>query len=60
TKILVSAALLASLGLSMVLLVDSSVLRTIMGLVGLYALWFIWTRKARSASPSIQSPTTSP
>lgn len=50
TKIVASSALVASLGLSMVVLVDNAMIRTILGLVGLYGLWFIWTRKTKSAA----------
>lgn len=49
TKVVASLALLASLGFSVLALVDNAVLRTILGLVGLYGLWFIWSRKTKAA-----------
>lgn len=47
TKVVASLALLASLSFSILVLVDSSLVRTLLGVVGIYALWFIWTRKTR-------------
>jgi uncharacterized membrane protein YbaN (DUF454 family) len=60
TKILASVAVVVSLGFSVVVLLDNSVIRTILGLVGLYALWFIWTRKSRAPDPAIGATPTSP
>lgn len=37
----------ASILLSAVFLVDNSILRTIMGLVAIYALWFVFSRPTR-------------
>jgi hypothetical protein len=54
-KIVASVAVVASLGFSVIVLLDNSVIRTILGLVGLYALWFIWTRKTRDDSPAIDA-----
>ena len=48
-KVVASLGVLASLSLSILVLIDSSLLRTVLGVVGLYALWFIWTRKTRPA-----------
>lgn len=59
-KIVASVALVASLGFSAVVLVDNSMVRTILGLVGVYALWFIWKRKATSGSPAIDARPTGP
>jgi uncharacterized membrane protein YbaN (DUF454 family) len=54
-KVIASVAVVASLAFSMIFLLDNSVVRTILGLVGLYALWFIWTRKTRDDGPSIHA-----
>jgi hypothetical protein len=59
-KIIASLAVVASLGFSVIVLLDNSVVRTILGLVGLYALWFIWTRKTPAASPAIDGRPTGP
>lgn len=59
-KIIASVAVVVSLGLSIVVLLDNPVVRTLLGLVGLYALWFIWTRKALAASPAIDARRTGP
>jgi uncharacterized membrane protein YbaN (DUF454 family) len=59
-KIIASAAVVASLGFSVVVLLDNSVVRTLLGLVGLYALWFIWTRKTPAANPAIDVRPTGP
>jgi uncharacterized membrane protein YbaN (DUF454 family) len=47
TKVVASLGVLASLSFSMLVLLDSSLVRTVLGVVGLYALWFIWTRKTK-------------
>ena len=59
-KIFASLAVVASLGFSVVVLLDNSVVRTILGLVGLYALWFIWSRKTPAQSPAIDARPTGP
>ena len=59
-KILASMAVVASLGFSVVVLLDSPVVRTILGVVGLYAVWFIWTRKTRDDSRAIDARPTGP
>ncbi|MGQ0849035.1 MAG: YbaN family protein [Actinomycetota bacterium] len=48
TKWLASIGVVASLGFSLVFLVDGVAIRTLLGLVGVFALWFIWSRKTRS------------
>ncbi|HEY7565192.1 MAG TPA: YbaN family protein [Acidimicrobiia bacterium] len=48
TKLVASIGVVASLALSILVLVDSSVLRTLLAAVGLFALWFIWSRKTRT------------
>lgn len=59
-KIIASVAVVASLGFSVFVLLDNSVVRTLLGLVGLYALWFIWTRKTPDQSPAIDARPTGP
>ena len=54
-KIIASTALVASLGFSAVVLIDNSMVRTILGLVGVYALWYIWTRRAPDRNPAIDA-----
>ena len=55
-KIIASVAVVASLGFSVFVLLDNPVVRTILGLVGIYALWFIWTRNATPATPQSRIP----
>ena len=59
TKLLVSLAVLASLGFSIVVLVDDRVLRTVLALAGVIGVWFIWSRKTKVATSSV-GHTTSP
>ena len=59
-KIVASVAVVASLGFSGLVLLDNQVVRTVLGVVGLYALWFIWTRKSRNLSPLIEARPTGP
>ena len=47
TKLFASAAVAVSLGFSMVVLIDNLVLRIILGLVGMFAVWFIMSRPTR-------------
>jgi uncharacterized membrane protein YbaN (DUF454 family) len=47
TKAVASAAVLASLIFSMTVLVDSVSLRWVLAAVGLFAVWFIWTRPTK-------------
>jgi len=49
-KAWISVALVASLGLSIVVLTNSTVMRAILAAVGALALWFIWTRPTRSTN----------
>lgn len=55
-KIIASVAVVASLGFSVVVLLDNPVVRTILGVVGIYALWFIWTRNATPATSQLRTP----
>lgn len=43
-KVVATVGILASLSFSGFVLTDNQVVRTIIGLVGLYALWFVWSR----------------
>jgi uncharacterized membrane protein YbaN (DUF454 family) len=65
-KAWISVALVTSLAFSIVVLADSTVLRLVLGVVGVIALWFIWTRPTRvvddrrlprAPSPSLRSGT---
>ncbi len=47
TKAVASVAVLASLIFSMTVLVDSVPLRWVLAAVGLFAVWFIWTRPTK-------------
>ncbi|HJR86345.1 MAG TPA: YbaN family protein [Acidimicrobiia bacterium] len=47
TKAVASAAVLASLIFSMTVLVDAVPLRWVLAAVGLFAVWFIWTRPTK-------------
>ena len=58
-KIIASVAVVASLGFSVFVLLDNPVVRTVLGLVGVYALWFIWTRNATPANSQSRTPPTS-
>ena len=59
-KIAASVAVVASLGFSVFVLLDNPVVRTILGLVGIYALWFIWTRNTAPATSQSRTPPRSP
>jgi uncharacterized membrane protein YbaN (DUF454 family) len=54
-KLVASAAVVASLGFSAVVLVHDRSIRTILAAVGVFAIWFIWTRKAKTETPVISS-----
>ena len=55
-KIIASVAVVGSLGFSVFVLLDNPVVRTILGVVGIYALWFIWTRNATPATSQSRTP----
>lgn len=57
-RIIASLAVVASLGFSVFVLLDNPVVRTILGLVGVYALWFIWTRNQTPAISQARTPPT--
>ncbi len=48
TKIQATVGIVASLGISAGLLTESTTIRTIIGFVGIYALWFVWSRPRRA------------
>jgi hypothetical protein len=48
-KIVATVGILASLSLSGFVLTDNQVVRTIIGLVGIYAVWFVWSRPRKTA-----------
>ncbi|MDX1448875.1 MAG: YbaN family protein [Acidimicrobiia bacterium] len=43
-KIVATMGILASLSFSGFVLTDNQIVRTIIGLVGIYAIWFVWSR----------------
>lgn len=47
TKVVAAVGIIASLIFSGVVLVDNTVLRVILALVGVYALWFVFSRPTR-------------
>jgi uncharacterized membrane protein YbaN (DUF454 family) len=49
TKIQATVGIILSLGLSAWFLTDNKTLRTLLSFVGLYALWFVWSRRAKDA-----------
>lgn len=51
TKIVAAVGIVASLTVSGVFLMDNTVLRVILVLVGAYALWFVFSRPTRLAQP---------
>ena len=53
TKVVASLAVLASLGFSAFVLVDNGWMRLGLGLVGIYAVWFIMTRPTREVGDSV-------
>jgi uncharacterized membrane protein YbaN (DUF454 family) len=50
TKIQATVGIVASLGLSAGFLTDSTTIRTLLGFVGIFALWFVWSRPRKDAS----------
>jgi uncharacterized membrane protein YbaN (DUF454 family) len=50
TKIQASIGIVLSLGLSVGLLTSSTTIRSIIGFVGAFALWFVWSRPAKAAA----------
>jgi uncharacterized membrane protein YbaN (DUF454 family) len=52
TKIQATAGIVVSIGLSATLLTDNTTIRTLLGVVGIYALWFVWSRPRKAAPAS--------
>lgn len=48
-KTVATVGILISLTLSATLLTDSRLLRTVLALAGIYALWFVWSRPRKPA-----------
>ncbi len=48
TKVQATVGILFSLALSAGLLTDSVEVRSLIGFVGLFAIWFVWTRPAKA------------
>ena len=59
-KVGASIAVVASLSFSVLVLLDNRIVRTLLGVVGIYALWFIWTRKTAPVMPQPGTPPASP
>lgn len=55
TKVQATIGIVASIGLSAGLLTDSVTVRSILGFVGIFALWFVWSRPVKPALP-VPSP----
>jgi hypothetical protein len=56
TKIQATIGISLSLGLSAGFLTDDRTLRTLIGFVGLFALWFVWSRPRKPAETGGSSP----
>lgn len=52
-KVAASLGMVASLTASAVFLTDSQAIRTVLGLVGIYALWFVWSRPRKAAPVAV-------
>ena len=52
TKIQAITAIVLSVGFSTTFLVENANVRTIIGFVGLYGIWFVWSRPSKQASPA--------
>ncbi len=50
-KWIAAVSIVVSLTVSAVFLIDSQILRTILALVGVYAVWFVFSRPTREAEP---------
>lgn len=52
-KIMATIGILASLSFSGFVLTDNQMVRTVIGLVGIYAVWFVWSRpRKQTAAPA--------
>jgi uncharacterized protein len=52
TKVQATIGIVLSLGLSAGVLTDSTTIRSLIGFVGLFALWFVWSRPNKPADAS--------
>lgn len=52
TKIIAAVGIIASISFSAIVLVDNTILRTIMALAALYGLWFVFSRPTRRVTSS--------
>ena len=52
TKVQATIGIVLSLGLSAGFLTDNVTIRSIIGFVGLYAIWFVWSRPRKDANAS--------
>ena len=52
TKIQASIGIVLSIGLSAGFLTDNLTIRSLLGFVGIFALWFVWSRPAKPAEPT--------
>lgn len=50
TKVQATVGILGSLAFSAGLLTDDVTIRSILGFVGIYAIWFVWSRPAKPSS----------
>ncbi len=57
-KWLAAIAIVASLSFSAFVLIDSQILRVVLLLVGVYALWFVFTRRTKAKTAPDQPPLT--
>jgi len=48
-KVVATIGILGSLAFSGLVLTDNQIVRTIIGLVGIYAVWFVWSRPRKVA-----------
>lgn len=53
TKVQATAGILLSLGLSAWFFTDNSMVRTLLAFVGIYALWFVWSRPHKVAEATV-------
>lgn len=49
TKLQATAGIVLSIGFSAGYLTDNTTLRTLLGFVGIYALWFVWSRPRKDS-----------
>jgi uncharacterized protein len=57
TKIQASIGIVLSLSLSGIILTDDKTIRSLLGFVGLFALWFVWSRPRKPSGAALQAAT---